>query len=133
MRFIYPASVLNPKQVDEFFADEASSAPGARGTTGPTRCSSRTSTICRLWWVDGTCRAVRNHPQSALGAVDEAGLDEFIDTLDPRIAELGVAFVTTDVTLDEKGRWGLVEVGSGSVGELPAGLGVDDLFPDTDG
>lgn len=30
MRFIYPASVLNPKQVDEFFADEASSAPGAR-------------------------------------------------------------------------------------------------------
>lgn len=76
---------------------------------------------------------MRNHPQSALGAVDEAGLDEFIDTLDPRIAELGVAFVTTDVTLDEKGRWGLVEVGSGSVGELPAGLGVDDLFPDTDG
>lgn len=132
MRFIHPASVLNPKQADKFFADEAYSA-GCPGGDGPTRCSSRTSTICRLWWVDGTCRAVRNHPQSAPGAVDEAGLDEFIDTLDPRIAELGVAFVTTDVTLDEKGRWGLVEVGSGSVGELPAGLGVDDLFPDTDG
>lgn len=74
---------------------------------------------------------MRNHPQSALGAVDEAGLDEFIDTLDPRIAELGVAFVTTDVTLD--GRWWLAEVGSGCVSELPAGLAVDDLFPDNDG
>ena len=57
----------------------------------------------RLWWVDGTCRAVRNHPQSAPGAVDE------------------------------KGRWWLVEVGSGCVSELPAGLAVDDLFPDNDG
>ena len=82
----------------------------------------------RLWWVDGECVQTRNHPQSRPDVLDTTGLDGFVRALRERVAELGVPFVTTDVTRDQDGRWWLVEVGSGCVSEMPAGMGVDGLF-----
>lgn len=82
----------------------------------------------RLWWVEGDCVQTRNHPQSRPDVLDTTELDGFVRVLGERVADLAVPFVTTDVTRDQDGRWWLVEVGSGCVSEMPAGMGVDDLF-----
>lgn len=83
----------------------------------------------RAWWVDGRCVAVRNHPQSRVDALDTMGVSAFLEAVAERMEALDVSFATTDLTRDTEGRWWVVEVGSGCVSELPAGLTINDLFP----
>lgn len=69
----------------------------------------------RTWWVDGECRLVTTHPDTSASAPPEPDLAEVA----PRVAALGLPFVTVDMVLRDDGRWRVVELGDGQVSDCP--------------
>ena len=71
----------------------------------------------RTWWVDGTCRLITPHPDTA-GSPPPSDLD--LAWLAPLVASLGLRFVTVDLILRADGVWRVVELGDGQVSDRPS-------------
>ncbi|MCF2525971.1 ATP-grasp domain-containing protein [Yinghuangia soli] len=77
-----------------------------------------TGTEARVWWVRGEPVLVTPHPDTPEALAEpEIGAD-----VRAAVAELDVAFVTTDLALRADGRWRVVEVGDGQVSDRAAGV-----------
>ncbi|MFI5865137.1 ATP-grasp domain-containing protein [Streptomyces sp. NPDC051546] len=72
------------------------------------------ATEVRVWWRDGEPRLVTAHPDSPYS---EAAAPD-LGPVRAAVAELGCAFVTTDLALRADGVWRVVEVGDGQVSDL---------------
>ncbi|MCX5126616.1 ATP-grasp domain-containing protein [Streptomyces sp. NBC_00193] len=72
------------------------------------------ATEVRVWWRDGEPRLVTAHPDSPYA---EAAAPD-LGPVRAAVAELGCAFVTTDLALRADGVWRVVEVGDGQVSDL---------------
>jgi ATP-grasp domain, R2K clade family 3 len=70
----------------------------------------------RTWWVDGECRLVGPHPDTADDRPDP-GLD--CSAVAPLVAGLRLPFVTVDLARREDGVWRVVELGDGQVSDRP--------------
>ncbi|MFD7657041.1 ATP-grasp domain-containing protein [Actinosynnema sp. NPDC059797] len=84
----------------------------------------------RTWWVDGTCRLVGPHPDTAddlpEGEPDLTGVA-------PLVARLGLPFVTADLVRRDDGEWRVVELGDGQVSDRPLTIppaALVDLLPE---
>lgn len=71
----------------------------------------------RLWWVNGELAAESAHPDTP--DVLKTFTPEQIAQVQAAVAELGCAFVTTDVVRHSDGSIRVVEVGDGQVSDLP--------------
>ena len=76
-----------------------------------------TSAAVRTWWVDGACRLITPHPDTA-GSSPPSDLD--LTWLAPLVASLGLPFVTADLVLRADGVWRVVELGDGQVSDRPS-------------
>ncbi|MFD6888598.1 ATP-grasp domain-containing protein [Streptomyces sp. NPDC059957] len=72
------------------------------------------ATEVRVWWRDAEPRLVTAHPDSPYA---EAAAPD-LGPVRAAVAELGCAFVTTDLALRADGAWRVVEVGDGQVSDL---------------
>jgi hypothetical protein len=76
----------------------------------------------RTWWVDGVCRLVGPHPDTAddlpAELPDPAGFGQVV-------GRLGLPFVTADLVRRDDGRWRLVELGDGQVSDRPRTVTAD--------
>ena len=79
----------------------------------------------RTWWVDGVCRLVTAHPDTA---DRPPPADAGVPGLAPAVAGLGLPFVTADLVRHADGRWRVIEVGDGQVSDRPAGTAAADLI-----
>lgn len=77
----------------------------------------------RVWWVAGEPALTTAHPDTP-----DRQPQPPVDFLRPQVAALGGPFATTDLALHEDGRWRVVEVGDGQVGDLPATADPAGLF-----
>lgn len=71
----------------------------------------------RTWWVNGTCRLIGPHPDTARQDMPTRELG--LSWLTPLVAGLGLPFVTVDLALRVDGVWRVVEVGDGQVSDRP--------------
>lgn len=73
------------------------------------------SAEARTWWVDGVCRLVTAHPDTP----DDAPPAPDLTAVAPRVAGLGLPFVTVDMVQRDDGVWRVVELGDGQVSDRP--------------
>lgn len=71
----------------------------------------------RTWWVNGTCRLIGPHPDTAGQDMPAGRLG--LAWLTPLVADLGLPFVTVDLALRVDGVWRVVELGDGQVSDRP--------------
>lgn len=76
-----------------------------------------TTAEVRSWWVDGVCRLVGPHPDTA---DDPPPADLDLTAVEPLVARVGLPFVTVDLVLRADGVWRVVELGDGQVSDRPA-------------
>ena len=70
----------------------------------------------RTWWIDGVCRLVSAHPDTA----DDMPLDSVdLDPVAPLVAATKLPFVTVDLACRSDGVWRVVELGDGQVSDRP--------------
>lgn len=74
-----------------------------------------TGAEARTWWVDGVCRLVTAHPDTAGALPPEID----VTFLSAAVAGLGLPFVTVDLAKRADGRWRVVELGDGQVSDRP--------------
>lgn len=73
----------------------------------------------RTWWVDGACRLVTAHPDTA----DEAPPAGFeVPALAPALAALDLPFATVDLARRRDGLWRVIEAGDGQVSDRPSSV-----------
>jgi hypothetical protein len=82
------------------------------------------SAEARTWWVNGTCRLIGPHPDTAH---DGPPADLDLTEIAPLVAALRLPFVTVDLALRADGAWRVVEVGDGQVSDRPTSIDPDDL------
>lgn len=84
----------------------------------------------RTWWVDGVCRLVGPHPDTA---EEQSDADVDLSAVAPLVAGLGLPFVTVDLALRDDGVWRVIEMGDGQVSDrprtVPAAEFIDQLIP----
>ena len=78
-----------------------------------------TTAEVRTWWVRGRCVLVDAHPDTP-DHLPPPDVDP--GALAPRVAALGLPFVTVDLALRRDGLWRVIEVGDGQVSDRPATL-----------
>ncbi|MFG1991439.1 ATP-grasp domain-containing protein [Actinoplanes sp. NPDC048988] len=81
-----------------------------------------TGAEARTWWVDGECRLVTAHPDTA------GQLPPDIDVSFLRDAVKGLPFVTVDLALRSDGQWRVVELGDGQVSDRPTSTPAAELI-----
>lgn len=69
----------------------------------------------RTWWRDGECVLVSVHPDTA----GELTLEPDLSAVAPRVAALGLPFVSVDLAQREDGVWRVIELGDGQVSDRP--------------
>jgi hypothetical protein len=79
----------------------------------------------RTWWVNGECRLIGAHPDTAQ-EMPATQLD--LTEIEPLIAGLGLPFVTADVALRSDGVWRLIELGDGQVSDRPGTITPDTMI-----
>jgi hypothetical protein len=79
----------------------------------------------RTWWVDGECRFIGAHPDSA---DDLPPSDIDMTPLKASINSLDLPFVTVDLGRRNDGAWRVVELGDGQVSDRPSTLAPDALI-----
>jgi hypothetical protein len=79
----------------------------------------------RTWWVDGVCRLVTPHPDTAQ-AQPAADLD--LSAVTPLIAGLDLPFVTVDLARRVNGVWRVIELGDGQVSDRPVTIPPEQLI-----
>jgi hypothetical protein len=70
----------------------------------------------RTWWVEGSCKLITAHPDTAEDQPPQA-VD--LAPFTPLIASLGLPFVTADLAHRADGAWRVMEVGDGQVSDRP--------------
>ena len=76
----------------------------------------------RTWWIEGVCRLVTAHPDTA---DDLPPGDVDLETVRPLVAALGLPFVTVDLARRSDGVWRVIEVGDGQVSDRPSSTSAD--------
>ncbi|MEV0902789.1 ATP-grasp domain-containing protein [Actinoplanes sp. NPDC049802] len=89
------------------------------------RFESFTGAEVRTWWVDGSCRLVTAHPDTA-GELPPA--DVQVGVAEAAVRSLALPFVTADLVRRADGRWRIVEIGDGQVSDLPSGVAPGELI-----
>ncbi|MFI5492303.1 ATP-grasp domain-containing protein [Actinoplanes sp. NPDC051859] len=84
-----------------------------------------TGAEARTWWVNGNCRLVTAHPDTA---ADAPAADVDVASVAPSIAQLGLPFVTADLVRHADGRWRVVELGDGQVSDRPASTPAEEFI-----
>lgn len=83
----------------------------------------------RAWWVDGVCRLVTPHPDTAHDQPShDVDLSASLSVIAPLIAALGLPFVTVDLAGRTDGVWRVIELGDGQVSDRPATTPPEDLI-----
>ncbi|MCY1143996.1 ATP-grasp domain-containing protein [Actinoplanes sp. Pm04-4] len=84
-----------------------------------------TGAEARTWWIDGTCRLVTAHPDTA----DQHPVaDLSIASLTGAVAALGLPFVTVDLAARSNGTWRVIELGDGQVSDRPSSTPAEALI-----
>jgi len=84
-----------------------------------------TGAEARTWWINGACRLVTAHPDTA-NEPPPADLD--IAMLRPAVTALALPFVTVDLARRTDGTWRIIELGDGQVSDRPASTPPADLI-----
>ncbi|MFF5293060.1 ATP-grasp domain-containing protein [Paractinoplanes globisporus] len=90
--------------------------------------TSSTGAEVRTWWVDGGCRLMTAHPDTADQPVP---VRADVPGLAAAVVGPGLPFVTVDLARRVDGRWRVVELGDGQVSDRPATTPAEDLFSTT--
>jgi hypothetical protein len=87
----------------------------------------------RTWWVEGVCRLVTAHPDTAHDQPShdpshQVDLSASLSVIAPLVAGLGLRFVTVDLARRTDGVWRVIELGDGQVSDRPATTPPEDLI-----